>query len=486
MRASDVLTERFPCKNAFPASHARSGWFPAMQLPAFLDDCAPKEGRLVEVVVLGPYPSVRFFQSLHDWGKKRKWLVMEADTTLVADDGWDQEQIEQIAKLYDAGPAFRVHRAAADTAAGLVHAKLYYLKFQNGANGKMRRVLLLGSANASEQGFGTHAETYVHIPFPAFEDDAREAVSKYLRALQDGDGQVDALQVSLAGSSWVHLPLVRFVPSGTSYNSFDAWLRRGLLCHQYQKDPNFGCILIKLKRKLPRGTEEGVFDTAGLASAGGSQLRRYRYESWERADEDEEVAPRWRARFFIETIYGFWTSEDCFRDREDEFAATGRQSRTDALDRITALNETRCNARIRCFITTLQKVHRGLMKVGLMPGKYLSVTPDGKLDVHVYAELARVKIARDSIRGRDKGFARRFQKGYDFVRVPPLGEQLEYFAQSWAETVYSRKAGRGARLPQAVYAALWDGVNDDEELLRTLRADWVTMRDEVNAFHIAR
>ena len=189
---------------------------------------------LDDVLILGPYPSPAFIKTFLGDGYPKRTPTSGPKLTLIIDDGWDRQQVEEIECAIPNGrgirqPPYTIHRVSATNPRGLVHAKLYFFEASNKEKTYTKRFLLLGSANASPMGFGEHAETYINIDFADIAE--RSQLYKYIKSLKSGSEPIsEPCEFRLGRNTWVQLPAVNFIDDLES--GFDAWLRRGRLCHK--------------------------------------------------------------------------------------------------------------------------------------------------------------------------------------------------------------------------------------------------------------
>jgi len=269
--------------------------------------------RLCRATIIGPYPTPDFIEQILDWRPE--------EVILAVDDGWPQERIDDIRRVFVAHEAELIlQRVAPSVGDGLVHAKLYCLEWVNAANNRRRHTLLAGSANASSQGFGTHAEAFVHVDMANIALSDKKEVLQYFGDLALGN-DVAFTQFYIGDKSWLSMPALRVVHTPWP-NGFDAWIRRGRLCHSYQPDPTFGRLVLRLREPMPQGLLGTNLGNSGFSVAGETQAFTRPYVSYASdVGEEENERQNWRQRYFTETVYGYWTSAECFRRFEDEFVA---------------------------------------------------------------------------------------------------------------------------------------------------------------------
>lgn len=197
--------------------------------PDLLDDGLwgkPPGGALERLLVIGPYPSKAFFDSMRSRFKPKR-------TLLVVDDG--AAEVDELATM--------VRYAAATTPTGMVHAKIYVADWR-ASSGRRTRRLLWGSANASIAGFRDHAEVLASVALPA-------GLADYFEVFERPAGVAMGRVVELQNGGQLVLPSISF-KSTPEPDTFDGWLQRGVLCHKYDPDQTFGRFAVKLLNPLPR------------------------------------------------------------------------------------------------------------------------------------------------------------------------------------------------------------------------------------------
>ncbi len=440
-----------------------------MKIKEYLESILGNNYYLVEALILGPYPSALFVAELLSKDLPKRKASTGPELTLLIDDGWDISRIEQINELT---PQPSVRRVAALDSHGLVHAKIYYFRIQNYVGNYTKRYLLLGSANASLSGFGTHAETYINIDFSDIDPGSRGEVENYIKHLKDGElgtknlGKCERCEFWVRRNTWVSLPTVRFV--NDELIGFDAWLRRGRLCHQYQVDQNFGKLNLHLKKSLPKSELENTLTQFSFGQDTDSKLFSRSYVN-DANNNDAHQAP-WRGKYFIETNYGFWTSSDCYADRKEEFSAQRSAERKLILEQIESGNSQ------RDWLNDYLRVLNDVVK-HLQPNRakdYLEFGKDGKLD-NIYIERAIKKLNADQIRAKDKDFAGRFTSGFSFVNFPQLGDDFDDFVKNFCKTLLLRMKGQRVlnQLANVLKNELGQHIPDcADNLLERIRVDW--------------
>lgn len=337
-----------------------------------------------------------------------------------------------------------IHRVKAPEASGLVHAKLYFFHWQNKTSAKNLRKFYLGSPNASLQGFGVHSEVLAEINFKALSPEMRKLASGYFKSLSSGESEGIALTTSSDGVR-IWLPeIYRALPGAPS---FDSWVRAGRLCHRYSPDTGFGKLIVKLRKPLSKTDDEEVFARQGFVRETRREMLQRAYAG---AIEPTDDTPQWRSKYFVETDYGDWTSNDCFVAQQDGalktngrsviFQALGAQDRSAILNKIRDAEDAEHNEWIADFGDALAKVAEQMKDRGLKPEEYLYFK-SGHLDLLKYKQKWQNKLQSDRARARIPEFYKRMESGFAFPLVPPLGPNYEEFIHGLCTTLL-----RGARL----------------------------------------
>lgn len=374
---------------------------------------------LDKLYVVGPYPSERFVAKICE-------ILAPRSIVLVVDDGWPQEYIDDIT---DCAKAFKVKlktKRVCPVSGGLVHAKLYYFVWRNEAGNRTKRKLLLGSANASLSGFGGHAETYINVDVGDLGKVGVEKVDTYFASLGRGD-DVEMIMLDINEGAWLSLPAIKKAPK-EKLSGFEAWIRRGRLCHAYQQDMSFGRLALNLKLSLPRTNLENSILNSGFGRETESKSYGRNYVELDTPVEGGQIKLIWRKKYFIETDYGYWTSEDCFAYRSEEFVAPKAEKRREILNIIkgaTALQKESWVDEFMAAVTDLVNQIKSEVEIS----DYFNMVGDD-LDWDHYRKSALKKIDADQQKSRDSYFVDRFISGFSFPLVPQLGDEFENFAMS--------------------------------------------------------
>lgn len=465
-----------------------------MELDKYLNGLLGDHYVINEALVMGPYITSRFIQQLRDHLGNGANTLPKNRLTIIADDGWNQEELLKIESLYEKTGRHRreivIHRAAPERGAGLVHIKLYFFTLKNRTRTYTKRILLLGSANASTQGFGEHAESFMSIDLAAVPADERDELENYLLSLRHGLSH-EPCTFSMGRGTQVWLPAVRFV-GAERISGFDAWLRSGRLCHKYMPDTSFGKLRLRLKKPLPPRGFEGDFEEQGFGSERETRVLLRNYVEDSIAFDEDESRQVWRKKYFIETYYGYWTSNECFRDKGDEFIVSQAERRRHMIDEITHASSADHLQWSQDFLDAITEVAKRIQERenqarGITVSELLHMR-NGAIDTEHYASAARDKLRLDQALAGDKNFSSRYISGYYFPKVPQMGDDHADFAEEWCASVMS-KLGRSTwpnRLVKTIGTALeddWEEPETAQELLGWLRSNWEDLEINFTTYH---
>lgn len=433
------------------------------------------------VTVLGPYPTPDFFESLR--AHKPKKVV------LYVDDGVAQSVLNNIQQLfYKKRCRFEYSRVSPETGCGLVHAKVYLFEWRNNAENQRqqtKRCVLIGSANASIQGFSSHAETFLCNKLAAKSDVS--GVVKYFDRLREA-GATAATSFDVDEGSRLWFPAIKVVKT-TVGDTFDAWLRRGMLCHKYEPNQNFGKLWVNLKQPLPPGQEEGAFIKTGFSRESGStRLVRPYGQNVELPKGLGNNAPLWRGKYFVETRFGFWSSEEWYQalNKEGVLVSKTHKARKTTLERISGAGDSEHQK----WVGELKEhVQDAAYLLGDSAQKFLNMRRS-EVDWRHYRAVADKKLKDDLRLAKDKLFSNRYISGYDFQQVPPLGEHFDGFANSFGTSLLNsmHKGNTLNKLGQRVRSlakkdSSWLEFEDSARFIERLRSEWADIREFLTSYY---
>jgi hypothetical protein len=366
-------------------------------------------------------------------------------------------------------------------AARIMHAKVYLLGWQRPGASRVVHRLVLGSANASDSGFAGskgNAESLGWIPVSP---SAHPELFRWARALLDADQPIEVESTSeRVGDLRLSLPALGLrLPKDTP--AFDAWLQRGHLLHPYERDQSFLWLPVALKEALPLGGAGEILASAGLVPPDGGRYLRSPYLGTPESRAARSF-PRWRARHFVETVLGPWTSDRCFALRGETFVKAGDESRRRDVTRVARATEADRDAWADAFLERLERAATKLPPEDL--STYFKTVGTG-LDREYYRDAAKRQLGRDHAKALDKEYAARFIRGVEIVRVPRFREDApawEQFAESFASTLLLLMA-KGTQMNAMSRALAEEEVLADadsgKEALWELRRRWSEVFERV-------
>lgn len=263
----------------------------------------------LQLFIVGPYPKESYIKTVYGGLSK---VRIKFEIIVYADDSWNIDEIEEIEKI----PDTKVILVKSGKGEGLVHAKMYFLKAQN-AQGESSYTLITGSANATISGMSHNAEVMTVTELTEFDDSSQDEIKKYFESFaKDEIRKVDAVKALFKNSnkSFVKLPALEKANRGEM--SFYSWLKSGYLFNEYDKDPNFGYIVIRLgktlsdeKNKLNKLIKEAGFVTNESAFS----VLKYPYLNLK---TKVRISLK---KYALQSDYGCWISKECFKEKKELF-----------------------------------------------------------------------------------------------------------------------------------------------------------------------
>ena len=369
--------------------------------------------RLAEVDILSPYVSASFFESLFTHKPRTVRL-----TTDIACPQRDRDAIVEVAKKKLAN--IRVGQCN-----GIVHAKLFLFHWQNKTTQRYRRFLLWGSSNATDGGFGRNAECLSMIALHRFSPDDRAAVLAYFKALQDDDS-VESVTFQVDGLTLM-LPSFNLTKQS---EDFLTWLQRGRLCNPFPPDSTFRRLKVQLL--APINAQDPVSTEFRRHQISLSQQTAITYDFLRAesttidADEDadfdhqldaDSVTNNWRAKYFVHTIYGHWTSAECYNALRDQFVKRDYEERAREIEIVANSTSADWRRWEDAFLQILAIIANRVDGAD----RFLRLR-DGQVDEASYRVQFRNQIDRQVARARDPWFKRSYVSGFSFVELPAMRE----------------------------------------------------------------
>lgn len=431
-----------------------------------------------EAVIMGPYVTSLFFEQLSKKGGENKSAYPRSKLTILADDGWDQQELDLIQSIYKekrrgAKRELIIRRVSPLEKSGLVHVKVYFFTVKNIAKTYTKKILLLGSANASMHGFGIHAESFVNIDLADISTEYQEALIDYINKLKAGTC-AKGIIFQICRGSWISLPHVEVVNQAI-YSGFDAWLRRGRLCHKYQPDNSFGKLSVQLIKPLPPREWEGSFFVNGFGTEKDKKIFSRKYTKNEQKISAKEKAPKWRSQYFVETFYGHWTSAECYRRKRSEFVDVNASIREKIVEEIKSATDKEYEEWCDNFVKSIKLIGSEIKRNNESQlGEFFHVK-HGDVDEGRYKTIATSKIDSDKKLSGDGVFSDRYISGYSFPRFPQLGDEYEEFAINWCDDILNKM--RRHRVENKYANTIKDLLGNKlpytgEELLEWIRQHW--------------
>lgn len=445
-----------------------------------------KKWNLSELHIIAPYPTLGFFKEL-----LRIELFNPKDKLyLYVDDGWPGQIVQSIEKhLYEklGDKRYELSRISAKPV-GFVHAKIYFFKWKSDKETTFRH-LLIGSANASTYGFGGHAETYALIwngDTKAIEESETDSIEKDYFSRLIKTGETDCIKTRVGEHSWISLPSIKVVSKGDAggkrVGSFDAWLKRGRLCHKFDPSPNFGKFLITMDQKIPSSELKEIFASSSFVDAKSTSQLRYAY--LKKSEGKKNPVEQWKSKYFIETNYGHWTSEECYEQNKEEFKSKSHSDLSNHIIELTYICNSSKEAILESFTGAIRELATNL---GEDAKKYIR-HKSGKVDTDYYEKLASEQLDGDQELAKDKTFKERYIRGFSFPTCPSMSdEDLDEFANSFCDDLFLEMQKSRSLLARTLLSirikekASW---KEGKDMLLWLRKEinWRTYHEAITGF----
>lgn len=267
---------------------------------------SPQKYKCEEIVIVGPYPTLGFVERVLSELK-----VSPSNITLVVDSSWRQDIIDSISNIGEKGQGPKIVYAQTENGNGIVHAKMYYVKYPQGTQ------LFLGSVNASENSVNNNAEFISSYNLDFFGDEnSRNEIHEYFQNLKEGksvpETRIDLKKENDIFPSYLLFPKIE-IEEKKFLGSFKNWIRKGFFFIKYDPDPNLGFISVELKGKgekteLDETLEEShsIFERSKKKNA-----LRYKYATNAKEKEDKKSQDKWKLKYGVETEMGCWVSREC-------------------------------------------------------------------------------------------------------------------------------------------------------------------------------
>jgi hypothetical protein len=159
--------------------------------------------------------------------------------------------------------------------------------------------------------------------------------------------------------------------------------------------------------------------------------------------EADPVISSWRAKYFIHTIYGHWTSAECYSALQKQFVKRDYEKRASEIAEIAGSTPEDWERWASSFVQILSDVADQVDR----PDRFLRFDGD-RLDVVGYHRQFRNQIRRQVDRARDPWFCRSYISGFSFAELPAMRETSSIwreFLDSLGEALAFEVAKRGTR-----------------------------------------
>jgi len=435
---------------------------------------------LNQVYILSPYISHHFFDELKKLNPKRILLVTDA--------GVSREAIKEVRELLN--ERLTVRFAQCD---GIVHAKAYLFRWFNDEAG-WKTLFLWGSCNASDGGFGKNAEIYSWMELKDKSNkEQKKEILNYFKGLKTEYG-ISNIQIMI-NNIIISLPDLDFI-NPERESTFDLWLQKGILCHPFPNDNSFRHFKLKLRNRI--GTDDEVLNIfkenrlypIQQTTISYDYLRESKRVNQFKGDNNSFI--QWKSQCFTDTIYGFWTSVECYEEIEDSIGRQDSPRRKDEIRRISMAEEAQQKEWIDNFFNLLIKVCEEIKKINRNLNDYFECR-NGVIDDEYYRKIFMKQLTRDQLRSCDRWFKNCYIKGFEFIEVPPLknfSKNWDVFVVSFCEALLSNiKLNKSNKLSQALnsineFGKVVDDIDDGNDLSKWLRENWKKHESTIRGFYL--
>lgn len=442
-----------------------------------LNENEKEQYTLKRVDILSPYISESFFKKLVELEPRKVYITTDA--------GCSSKIVEAVKKTLGnkLGKIKHAH------CKGIVHAKCYLFIWENPTTKKCKRLFLWGSCNATDGGFERNAEVFSWILLSKINQAKRRMILKYFSVLRDNDKNVSGVELKLG--NWLTIELPKIECYTTNASTFDLWIQKGRLCHSFQNDPSFRHLRMKLEKNIsPKGE---LLDALQTNNIGINQQTTITYDYLRHnpsLDKDVEVDDdsMWKSKYFVDTVYGFWTSEDCYKNKYKKFHKNDTVKRKREFNLISTADEHQRKKWTKEFLEKLKLINDAISN----PSEYFHYK-DGSLDIEKYEKQFENQLNRDFIRAKSSLFKRRYISGYEFIEVPPLREFSSHwnkFIQSFLESLYFeiKKPRSRSLLAQTIRddTGIGDLLEEFGTLSTELKTNWNDHKAQIEDFYTKR
>ena len=437
------------------------------------------------MLIVSPFVEKAFFETLAEKIKPKA-------LTVVIDDSCRSSDIEMIKKIQNQTKNLNVVLAGCS---GLVHAKIFYVEWITSAK-RSAYTLVYGSGNATRQAFEgvVNSELMCKVRLTAANhgpilDWLNNVVAKAnslaqsQNAVRNNKKSATIEKVDLAPlrdaevAKGVHLrlPGMSLKHATSKADGFDSWLQRGHLLSKYDPDNAFLKIGIDLKKELPKGALESAVRRSGFDTQLSKKLN-YSYIAVSKKDADGSKKESWRSKYFVWTHLGYWCSDECYKNHNNQFKNSGYKARKATIDKLKLLEvEAEINKECSIFIEKMRELWSSL---GTTARDYLYEIDNG-LHEAKYKEIFDKKIKIDFEKIADEDFCERYVTGYENIELP----RFRVDAKAWNSFVLSfldqvRFEGNAKKRSNSlIYGHFFHVVEDtdfetSQKMLKFLKQNW--------------
>ena len=334
----------------------------------FLQESRPSHSILSSITVIGPYPSKNFIKRiLEKFNPNKINLIIDYSA---------KNAIDDIKSAVD-NKILNIKFVRSECVGGLVHSKVYLLKWEIKKTKKYKRVLFVGSANASNNGFLKNAETLQSIPVSSIDENHRKKLRDYFKSLDGGNGSKQLILRLLSGSK---LWLPGIIQANDNVADFSGWIRNGIICHKFDPDGTFGKLNIHLKSPLPKTVHEATLSKRGFSRKTKKEILSRRYIEI----GNDNAKATWKGKYFTETWLGHWASYECYKDSRNgkltskdgeiiRFLSSDSEFREVAINKILNANTQLTNTWENECLLELNNAYQELVKRKKTPSLYFEM-----------------------------------------------------------------------------------------------------------------
>ncbi len=362
----------------------------------------PQKYKCEEIVIVGPYPTLGFVERVVS-----ELNVSPSNITIVVDSSWRQDIIESISKINEEGQGPKIVYAQTENGNGIVHAKMYYVKYAQGTQ------LFLGSVNASENSVNNNAEFISSYNLDFFDDNSRDEIHEYFQNLKEGN-DVSETRIDIKKEnnifSYLLFPKIKIVKKDF-WGSFKNWIRKGFFFIKYDPDPNLGFLSIELKGKGEKTELDKTLEKSHSIFERSKKKNslRYQYAS-NTKDKEKKGQDKWKSKYGVETEMGCWVSRECLEELKNNNIAIPPQNkhRHEIVKSIKNMQPFEINKKKDIVLKEVKKLKKA------NPGLFKNLIDDPNED------KIKEKINSDKLLVADEVYQKRYEEGYAVIPASEL------------------------------------------------------------------